>query len=118
MGQHEAAIKAADETIAVIQNYGDLFILPEMLRVKGSILVSAHEAETTAAEQCFLSALDLAARQGPWPGNCERQRPSLVCDRVEAAVTRREGRLRVYTIASPKGLTVQIWWRREACWAN
>jgi predicted ATPase len=64
MGQHEAAIKAADETIAVIQNYGDLFILPEMLRVKGSILVSAHEAETTAAEQCFLSALDLAARQG------------------------------------------------------
>jgi predicted ATPase/DNA-binding winged helix-turn-helix (wHTH) protein len=64
MGQHDAAIAAADETIAAIERNGDLFILPEVLRVKGSILASAHEAER--AEQCFLSAFDLArAQQAP-----------------------------------------------------
>jgi predicted ATPase len=62
-GRYQAAITAADDAIAVIQQNGDLFTLPELLRVKGSILISANEAEPVAAEECFLNALDLAARQ-------------------------------------------------------
>jgi predicted ATPase/DNA-binding winged helix-turn-helix (wHTH) protein len=62
-GQHEAALSVTDETIELIERGGDLFILPELLRVKGSIMMATQAAEPAGAEACFQSALDLAARQ-------------------------------------------------------
>ena len=62
-GQHQAALEVADETIELIQRGGDLFILPELLRVKGSIMLATQASQPTGAEGCFRSALDLAARQ-------------------------------------------------------
>jgi tetratricopeptide (TPR) repeat protein len=61
-GQYDVAIKAADDAIAVMQRYGDLLILPELLRIKGSVLISAGAAPSEA-EEPLLSAIHLAARQ-------------------------------------------------------
>ena len=44
MGQYAGALAAADDAVAVVQRNGDLFILPELLRIKGTILFSAGEA--------------------------------------------------------------------------
>jgi predicted ATPase len=63
MGRYEAVIAAGDGTVTAIERRGDLFILQELLRVRGSILMSAQAAEPAEAEQCFQSALDLAAHQ-------------------------------------------------------
>jgi predicted ATPase/DNA-binding winged helix-turn-helix (wHTH) protein len=63
-GRHEAALDLVRETIEMIERRGDLYILPELLRVQGSILMSAPEDQAVAAEACFQGALDLAAQQG------------------------------------------------------
>jgi predicted ATPase/DNA-binding winged helix-turn-helix (wHTH) protein len=64
MGRFDAARGAIDEVIALVGRRGDLFVMPELLRVKGNILASAPEPESSEAEQCFLDSLDLAGRQG------------------------------------------------------
>jgi predicted ATPase/DNA-binding winged helix-turn-helix (wHTH) protein len=63
MGRFDEAIGAIDETIAVVERNGDLFTMPELLRVKGSIFVSPQRFAPLKAEACFLTSLDLAARQ-------------------------------------------------------
>jgi predicted ATPase len=64
MGRFDGAIEAIDETIALVERNGDLFMMPELLRVKAAILISVPEPEPSKAEQCFLDSLDLAGRQG------------------------------------------------------
>jgi predicted ATPase len=63
MGRFDEAIRAIDETIAVVERNGDLFTMPELLRIKGSIFFSAQRFAPLEAEACFLTSLDLAARQ-------------------------------------------------------
>jgi predicted ATPase len=63
-GRLDSAREAIDQTIAQVERNGDLFVMPELLRVKGTILASAPEPEPSKAERCFLDALDLAGRQG------------------------------------------------------
>jgi predicted ATPase/DNA-binding winged helix-turn-helix (wHTH) protein len=63
MGRFDEAIRAIDETIAVVERNGDLFTMPELLRVKGLILVSAQRPAPLKAETCFLTSLELAVRQ-------------------------------------------------------
>jgi predicted ATPase/DNA-binding winged helix-turn-helix (wHTH) protein len=55
------ALATVDETIALVERSGDLFNLPELLRIKGDFLVST--AETSQAAECFSRALELAAAQ-------------------------------------------------------
>jgi hypothetical protein len=64
MGRSTDAIEAICETIAVVERNGDLFAMPELLRIKGEIFMSMREPETSKAEACFEASLDLAARQG------------------------------------------------------
>jgi predicted ATPase/DNA-binding winged helix-turn-helix (wHTH) protein len=64
MGRFDGALEAIDETIALVERNGDLFMMPELLRVKATILISAPEPESSKAEQCLLDSLDLADRQG------------------------------------------------------
>jgi predicted ATPase/DNA-binding winged helix-turn-helix (wHTH) protein len=64
MGRFDAARGTIDEVIALVGRRGDLFAMPELLRVKGTILLSAPEPESSRAEQCFLDSLELAGRQG------------------------------------------------------
>ena len=64
MGRLGEAIEAVGQTIAIVERNGDLFAMPELLRVKGAILMSMREPEMSKAESCFEASLDLAARQG------------------------------------------------------
>jgi len=64
MGRSSDAIEAIDQTIVVVERNGDLFAMPELLRVKGAIFVSMREPEMSKAEVCLLGSLDWAARQG------------------------------------------------------
>jgi tetratricopeptide (TPR) repeat protein len=64
LGQHDEAREAIDEAIAVVNTNGDLFMMPELLRVKGAIMVSAEGTASQQAEIWFGRALELANRQG------------------------------------------------------
>jgi tetratricopeptide (TPR) repeat protein len=60
-GQLDRALAQLDETIALVERNGDLFNMPELLRIKGDILMSADDSER--AEACFARSLELAGRQ-------------------------------------------------------
>jgi predicted ATPase/DNA-binding winged helix-turn-helix (wHTH) protein len=62
-GRHEVAVDAIDEAALAAERNGDLFILPELLRVKGTILMSARKPGVARADECFQRALELAAQQ-------------------------------------------------------
>lgn len=55
------ALSTVDEAIAEIPDHGGSFDMPEMLRVKGDILVRSGEA--AEAERFFRKSLDLSRRQ-------------------------------------------------------
>jgi predicted ATPase len=57
----DQALVAIDETIDLVERNGDLFNMPELLRIKGDVLVSV--TDTRQAEECFLRSLELAGRQ-------------------------------------------------------
>jgi predicted ATPase/DNA-binding winged helix-turn-helix (wHTH) protein len=59
--QFDQALVTIDETIDLVERNGDLFNLPESLRLKGEFLVSVEEARQ--AEECFLRSLELAGQQ-------------------------------------------------------
>ena len=61
MGQNDSALTVVDESIAEIDKNGDLFHKPELLRLKGSILLSASPADVDTAEAHYREALDLAS---------------------------------------------------------
>ncbi|MCA1544952.1 tetratricopeptide repeat protein, partial [Bradyrhizobium sp. NBAIM32] len=55
------ALSTIDEAIAEIPGHGESFDMPEMLRVKGDILIRSGEA--AEAERFFRKSLDLSRRQ-------------------------------------------------------
>lgn len=64
-GQTRATLAAVTETIEHLEQIEELWLLPELLRRKGELLLlqdASREAE--AAENCFRQALDRAHRQG------------------------------------------------------
>lgn len=62
--RHAEAMTAIDETIGLCEANGDLIFMPELLRLKGRLLLSASPARGEDAEQCFRQALDWSRRQG------------------------------------------------------
>jgi predicted ATPase len=61
--------------------------MPELLRIKGDILVSTPGSDVSEAEECFSSSFDLAGRQGAlaWELRAATSLASLLCrqDRLE-----------------------------------
>jgi predicted ATPase/DNA-binding winged helix-turn-helix (wHTH) protein len=53
-----------DETIVRVYENGDLLHLPEVLRVKGSVLLSMPQPRVHEAEKCFVQSLDWSRQQG------------------------------------------------------
>jgi predicted ATPase/DNA-binding winged helix-turn-helix (wHTH) protein len=60
-GRREEALALANQTIALVETNGDFFYMPEMLRIKGSILA---EADAPEAVDYHVRSLELAGRQG------------------------------------------------------
>jgi tetratricopeptide (TPR) repeat protein len=63
-GRFVEALTLADETIRLIEANGDLYYLPEALRVKGNVLLSMPQHRAHGAEACFTQSLGWSRRQG------------------------------------------------------
>ena len=64
IGEVDEAISLIDESLARVETNGDLLYVPELLRVKGAILLLLPEPNRINAEACFLQALELSREQG------------------------------------------------------
>jgi predicted ATPase/DNA-binding winged helix-turn-helix (wHTH) protein len=63
-GRFGEAVALIDQTIRLAEANGDLGYLPELLRVKGSLLVAMPPPDPAGAETCFTRSLELSRRQG------------------------------------------------------
>ncbi len=52
-----------DQAIALVERNGDLFMMPELLRIKAGILMTSPGPDFALAERCLLQSLGLAERQ-------------------------------------------------------
>jgi predicted ATPase len=62
-GEFDAALATIDEAVARVGLNGQLFSLPEFMRIKGEILLSAPQPGLSEAESLFLQSLELAGQQ-------------------------------------------------------
>lgn len=64
IGRFAEAITLIDETIRLVEANGELSYTPELLRVKGSLLLSTPQPGGDNAEMYFMQSLELSRRQG------------------------------------------------------
>jgi predicted ATPase/DNA-binding winged helix-turn-helix (wHTH) protein len=64
LGRMAEAMRLIDETIRSVSVNGDACYAPELLRVKGGLLLSMPEPSRSDAETCFVRSLELSRRQG------------------------------------------------------
>jgi predicted ATPase len=62
-GEFNAALATIDEAIARVGLNGQLFSLPEFMRIKGETLLAAPQPDLSGAESLFLQSLELAGQQ-------------------------------------------------------
>lgn len=62
-GRWAEALSLVEETTQLIEEKGCTCLLPELLRVKGSVLLEALEPRPEDAEKCFVAALELSRKQ-------------------------------------------------------
>ncbi|MBI2807937.1 MAG: protein kinase [Planctomycetes bacterium] len=63
LGRHENALKTIDEAIAACAKNGNNFLLAELHRLKGEMLVSRSEQGAIDAEACYQDSLAVAQKQ-------------------------------------------------------
>lgn len=64
IGRFDEALALVDETMRLIETNGDLFYMPEALRVKGSVLLKMPQPRAEEAETCLTQSLNWSRRQG------------------------------------------------------
>ena len=62
-GRGDEALNIIDEAIALVERNEDLFGMPELLRIKADILVSAQPADPVRAEGLLIQSLEMARQQ-------------------------------------------------------
>ena len=63
IGHVDEAIALIDESLGQVEKNGDRLYLPELLRVRGNLLLSMSQPASDA-EACFMQSLDWSRRQG------------------------------------------------------
>jgi hypothetical protein len=63
IGRHADAITLIDETIILVKAQGDLCYMPELLRVKGNLLLGLSHPMASDAEMCFMQSLEWSRQQ-------------------------------------------------------
>jgi predicted ATPase/DNA-binding winged helix-turn-helix (wHTH) protein len=63
-GRFAEGVALVNETIRLVEANGDVSYLPELVRVKGSLLLSMPQPDRNEAETCFERSLELSRRQG------------------------------------------------------
>jgi tetratricopeptide (TPR) repeat protein len=61
-GQYDDALATVEKALATIDNSGERYSIPELLRIKGEVLLR-HPANESTAEGCFFGAIALAREQ-------------------------------------------------------
>jgi predicted ATPase/DNA-binding winged helix-turn-helix (wHTH) protein len=64
VGRFSEGIKVANQAIERVEERGELCYLPELLRVKGSLLHSLPQSSDDEFELCLVRSLELSRRQG------------------------------------------------------
>jgi hypothetical protein len=62
-GRFAEGIALVEETIRRVETNGDVLYMPELLRVKGGLLLSLTQPSVDGAERCFKNSLELSRRQ-------------------------------------------------------
>jgi tetratricopeptide (TPR) repeat protein len=62
-GRGDEALDTIDEAIALVEHNEDLFGMPELLRIKADILVSAQPPDPVQAEGLLIQSLEIARQQ-------------------------------------------------------
>jgi predicted ATPase/DNA-binding winged helix-turn-helix (wHTH) protein len=62
-GHSDAALIAVDDAIARVESNGQVFNLPDLLRIKGTILMSAPRGDLPRVNELFLRSLEMARQQ-------------------------------------------------------
>jgi predicted ATPase/DNA-binding winged helix-turn-helix (wHTH) protein len=63
IGEYGESLALVDETIKLVEINGDLLHMPEVLRMKGSVLLSMPQRQVGHAESCFMQSLDWSRSQ-------------------------------------------------------
>ena len=63
-GRFTEGVALIDETIRLVEAKGGIFYLPELLRLKGSILLAMPKPRIEDAEMCFKQSLELSRSHG------------------------------------------------------
>jgi predicted ATPase/DNA-binding winged helix-turn-helix (wHTH) protein len=63
MGRVDEALALADQTLELVERGGDLYWMPEILRIKADLLLSAAQPDERQADACYLRSLELARQQ-------------------------------------------------------
>ena len=63
-GRTAEALALLDRTLATVHAHGDLYNVPELLRVKARTLLHGPAPRTDEAQDCLLESLDWSRRQG------------------------------------------------------
>jgi predicted ATPase/DNA-binding winged helix-turn-helix (wHTH) protein len=64
VGEGSDGLALVDQTIGQVEANGDLLRMPEVLRVKGNVLLTTPLRRLRDAEACFVQSLDWSRRQG------------------------------------------------------
>jgi predicted ATPase/DNA-binding winged helix-turn-helix (wHTH) protein len=64
IGRTAEAMSFNDETIRQVERSGEMFYMPELLRVKANLFLSLPQPKTDDAERCLVQSLELARHQG------------------------------------------------------
>jgi predicted ATPase len=86
-GQQDEALSVISEAIANASDNGEVLELPELLRIKATILLSTPELHSPDAEDCLVQSLDCARRQS---AKSWELRTALTLARVRARQGNRE----------------------------
>ena len=84
-GQSAEGLARIDRTIAMVEETGDLSQMPELLRVKASLLLTMQTPDLVEAESCLTRSLELSRRQGAraWELRTVTDLAALTADRGE-----------------------------------
>ena len=63
-GRFAEGMTLIDQTIQLVEANGDTIYMPELLRLKGSLLLSKPRPRVANAELCFAQSLELSRHQG------------------------------------------------------
>jgi hypothetical protein len=90
MSRNAEALSLVDTTIELVEFRGDLCYMPELLRVKGNLLLATPQQSANDAERSFQTSLELSRWQGAraWELRVGTDYACLMVDRGETARAR------------------------------